>query len=109
MCRRRPRCSLDLGIRRIRPAKADVLARRRREDDRVLRHQSDGTPEIRPCHVGQRHAVQCHLAHLRIINRIKSCRIVVLPAPEGPTSATVSPGATRKETPTSAEASGRAG
>ena len=94
---------LDLGVAGLRAAEADVLARRVGEDHRLLRHQRELAAQVGAGHVAQVDAVERRPGPASgSKKRMRSWKIVVLPAPEGPTSATVSPGRTCRSTPWSA-------
>ncbi len=58
---------LNLGIRRVGAAKADVFAGRCSKDHRVLRHHRKGAAEIAPRHVAQIDPVQTHRALFGIV------------------------------------------
>ncbi len=58
---------LDLGVCGVRASEADVLSRRGGEDHRVLRHQRQMPPELRPRHLGQGQAVQRDAPRGRIV------------------------------------------
>ena len=57
---------LDLGVARLRPAEADVLARRGGEDHRLLRHQRELPPQVGARHLAQVDAVERDPARVRV-------------------------------------------
>ena len=62
-----PRCGLDLGIRGAGAAERNILARRGREDHRVLRHERHMLAEISPRHIGQVMTVDGDPARIGIV------------------------------------------
>src|SRR5690606_21681142 len=93
----RPGRGLQLGLAGFQPAVADVLARAAGEDRRLLRDERDGAAQFGGVQGADVDAVEVDAAEL------------LLQAPDGPTGATVSPGATRRLKSSSAGASGRDG
>ncbi len=75
----------------------------------ILRHHGDGAAQRHRIEFGDIDAVEADDAFLRRKKRSISWKTVDLPAPDGPTSATASPGAMVSEKSCSAAASGRVG
>ena len=67
MGRRRGRRGFDFGIGGIRPAKADVFARRGGEDHRVLWHQRHMLAEVRAGKFAQIDSIQPDRALIRVV------------------------------------------
>ena len=96
-------------------ASVAAAGRSARSRARSRRRSPDPAAPARPgralarVHVAQVDAVDAHRARLRVVEAQQQREHVDLPAPEGPTSATRSPGCTREREPVQRRVSGRAG
>jgi hypothetical protein len=83
----------DLGVGRVEPAVADVLADRVVEEEALLRHQHDRTAQARLGSRGRRRRRAAPRRPVGSISRVSSLASVDLPDPVSPTTATRVPGA----------------
>ena len=57
----------DLGVGRIRPAEANIVAHRACEHNAVLRHQRNPRPQLRRIEIGEPHTVKCDASGYGIV------------------------------------------
>src|SRR5580704_6978413 len=93
----------DLRLCGARSAETDIFPRIGAEYHRILRHQSDALAHLGGIGSAQIDPIDPHGTVLWVVNRSSNWKTVVLPAPEAPTSATVSPRLTAIVKPRSAE------
>ena len=60
-------CARDLGVGRIRPAEANIVAHRACEHHAVLRHQRNPRPQLRRIEIGKPHTVKCDASGYGIV------------------------------------------